>query len=1121
MKKKHVSLIPDLYRYLESKISLKMRATLIVFLICIGQTFAVDVYSQNKRLSLNMTNVTIKSVLSAIEDQSEFYFMYEAHNVDVEKKVTISAENKSVPEILNDLFANTEISYKINNRQIALSAESASSAGQQILKVTGKVTDSGGMPLPGVSIVIKGKNTGTISDSNGSFVLPNVPADAVLLFSFVGMKAQEVKVAGKTNINVVLVEESVGIEEVVAVGYGVSKKSNLTGSIGSVSEKSFENQPVVNISSALQGRAAGVSISNVSGAPGGDIRIRIRGANSINGGNDPLFVVDGMQLSSFNFNDLNPADLGSVEILKDAAATAIYGSRGANGVVMITTKKGASEKAKVDFTVNYGIGTLAKKYNLLDPLPFAKQVNLLNPGTFSDSDLQKFANGFGTDWQDEIFQTGKIQDYQLSVSGSSAKSAYFISGRYLDQTGIVINSDYKKYSFHSNIDTKITDKISLSAGVFLNRSQGFNNQTVGSLRGGVEQAILWSPTTPVYVQNADGTDSDVYMTGDSGGAAGKNPVANLKNKYNKSIVNSAILNTKITYKIFDYLTLDIVGGVDANLSEGDNITGKYGDYASDTTVGSSRQHSTSLNLLNSNILTFHKIFNGVHDLTVTGVNEQSKSIYDYSYLQGQGSPFSIDQLIGYYSIGQQPTKIINAYYQKSQLLSYIGRVNYTFNGKYLLTASYRADGSSKFPNNKWGYFPSLGLAWRVSDESFMQNQTLLSNLKLRGSWGVTGNHGVGAFTTIPQMSTGTFSYGLNVDNPVYYVSNSGANPDLKWESTDQTDIGIDLGFLKNRINMTADYFNKQTKDLLLYIPTPGYWGGGSILSNIGQVENKGFEITLSGEPVRTKDFTWNSSINVSTYQNKVIALGGGAAYINSTITNLTGTGMAQNDMLRIIIGESLGTFWGLESQGIWQTNEAAEAAKYGLQPGAYKYTDLNGDHVYDSDDKMVIGHSMPKYTWSFDNTLKYKNLELNIFITAVSGNKINNFDYSLSTTIGGDVKRITNADVVPWTTSNPSNKYPSLGTGAGINDLTSSRFLQDGSFVRLKNISLSYRLPKSFVKGTPVKLSVSGQNMLTFTKFKGYDPEATSGGSAEVNQGVVSGAYPSARVITFSLNLNF
>jgi TonB-dependent SusC/RagA subfamily outer membrane receptor len=413
MKKKQVSLIPEWYRFWESKISLKMRATLIVFLICVGQSFAVDAYSQTKRLSLNMFNVPVKSVLAAIEDQSEFYFMYEAHNVDVERKVSVSVENKSVPEILDELFDNTNITYKMTNRQIALTTEAVSSVGQQLLKVSGKVTDSSGGAIPGASIIVKGTNNGTIADSNGNFSLSGVSADASLIFSFVGMRAVEVEVNGKSIINVSMAEETVGIEEVVAVGYGIAKRSDVTGAIASVTSKNFENQPLNTLTSALQGRAAGVSITNLSGAPGGQTRIRIRGSNSITGGNNPLFVVDGMQLASFNMNDINPADIENIEILKDASATAIYGSRGANGVVLITTKKGLSEKTKIDFTTNFGIAQVANTYDLLDPVSYANQVNEVTPNTYPAAYIEGLKKGEGTEWQNEVFSTGKTKKNQL------------------------------------------------------------------------------------------------------------------------------------------------------------------------------------------------------------------------------------------------------------------------------------------------------------------------------------------------------------------------------------------------------------------------------------------------------------------------------------------------------------------------------------------------------------------------------------------------------------------------------------------------------------------------------------------------------------------------------------
>lgn len=555
--------------------------------------------------------------------------------------------------------------------------------------------------------------------------------------------------------------------------------------------------------------------------------------------------------------------------------------------------------------------------------------------------------------------------------------------------------------------------------------------------------------------------------------------------------------------------------MDANLSETSSITDKWAAFGE---IGAARQHNTSMNLQNSNILTFHKIFGSIHELTITGVFEQSKNKNDFTFAQGTGSQFTEQML--YYGLGLQTDKTINSGYSSSSLRSYVGRINYTLSNKYLITASYRADGSSKFPNNRWGYFPSFGLGWKASEENFIKDLNIFSNMKIRGGWGVTGNQGASSFATIPQMSNGGFGYGTTTGNYTE-ISNITGDEYLRWEQTAQTDIGFDMGFFKNRLNFSADYFNKQTKDLLLRVPTPDYWGGGNNLSNVGSVENKGIELVLSAVPVDSKDFTWNISLNYSSYKNKVLELGGGAKFINSTITNLTGTGIIQNDFLRNIVGESMATFYGNKFLGIYQESEATEAALFGMSPGDNKYLDVNNDYLINGDDKVIIGHALPKFTWALDNTIRFRNFELNLFVQAVNGNDIFNMDYALASSRFGDSKTITNAEVISWTSSNKNNKWPSLTSSSNTEIFSSSKWLQDGSFIRIKNVSLSYRIPSELIKGAPLKVSISGQNLFTFTKFKGYDPEASSGGNDDINQGVVSGAYPSARIVTFSLQLNF
>jgi TonB-dependent starch-binding outer membrane protein SusC len=1084
---------------------------LSVLLTCIlSVNMMASVYSQNARFNLDVKDQSVRDVLKTIEKESDFRFFYNDEFTDLDKKLTFALTDKSIDDLMAIVLDNTEVSYKVlDNNFIVITPKSI----VQQHKVTGVVRDAKtGEPLAGVTIVVVGTSVGYFSDASGKFAIDVPDKNALLNFSYVGYVDQKIPVTDRAVIDVNMEVEVQALNDVVVIGYGTAKRSDLTGSVGSVSSKSYSNQPVTTITSALQGRSAGVAISNVSGAPGGDIHILIRGANSITGGNDPLFVVDGMQLGSFNLNDLNPDDVETIEILKDASATAIYGSRGANGVVMVTTKKGHTEKTKIDFVSNFGIGHRAYKYHYLDPVSYANEINTLSPGAYSDSYITGLRNGKGTDWQDAVFQTSTSQDYQLSLSGTSPKSSYYLSGRYLDQKGIVINSSYKRYSFHSNIESKLNSKMNLSLSAFLNRGVGFNNQTTGSLHGGVEQAIVWSPSEPIY--NDDGT----VHGGDPWGGLGKNPVANLNGAHQDNIANSALLNAKFTYNIFDFLSLDILAGMDANLSESDNVTGPWADYSTASTEGSSRQHNTAFSYQNSNILTFHKLFGGIHFLTITAAEEASRSNYNYTFAGGTGNPFN--NQMGIYGLGLLTGKTMNSGYGASTLNSYIGRINYSLKDKYLITASYRADGSSNFPQNRWGYFPSFGLGWKASEEGFIKDMNIFSNLKIRGGWGVTGNQGVSPFQTIPSMSFGGFGYGTETGS-YGTINNITGDPSLKWEQTAQTDVGLDVSFFKNRLNLTADYFNKQTKNLLLTVPNPDFGGGGSNLANVGSSENKGFEFVLSGVPVDMNDFTWNSSFNFSSYKNKVLNLGNKVTYLPSTITNLVGSGDVQDDFERDIVGQSMGTFFGNVFEGIWQTSEAADAALYGAKPGDYKYLDLNKDHVIDGSDRVIIGHSLPKYSWSWDNTFKYKNFELNVFINAVNGNSIFNMDYALASSIYADSKSIKNADVTPWTPENHNNLWPALLSSTNKVIFSSSKWLQDGSFVRVRNVSLSYRFPETLIKGAPLKISISAQNLLTVTKFKGYDPEAAWGDKNGYNQGIVSGAYPSARVYTFSLQLNF
>jgi len=1094
----------DAYAPILTKLSQIMRLMILMFILGINSLLAASGYSQSTKITLKMSDTRVEDVLNKIESKSEFYFLFNQKQIDVDRKVSIEAKDEKISDILDELFAGTDVKHQVIDRQIVLTTTSVTETQQQSKKVTGKVTDQSGAPIPGASIIVKGTTIGITTDNDGNFSLL-LPSDAkVLVFSFVGMKTTEISVGSQTKISVTLADETTGIEEVVAIGYGVTKKRDVTGSVSSVSSKDFKDQPVTTLSSALQGRMAGVSVSNNSGEPGGAVKIRIRGANSIQGGNDPLIVVDGIQLTNMGLQDINVNDVQSIEVLKDASSTAIYGSRGANGVVMITTKKGSNEKPQITFNTNIGIANRAYKYDLLDPVSYAQMVNTARGASiYSDSQIQKLRNGGGTDWQNEIFRTGYTKDYQLSVSGSTPKSSYYFSGNYIDQSGIVNYSTLKKYSVRTNIVTKVNDKLTFDANIFLTRKEGYNNGDMGYKGSPVFGSIVWGPAEPVY--NADGT----YNLHDNIGApTSYNPVALTKERFWLNNSNSAVVNSKISYTILTNLTLDVIAGLDANFSENGNLARAI---INGGTSGSSKSSNNGLNWQNSNILTFHKIFNEKHDLTVMGVYEQSKGQYQSTNSSGTGLPFENTY---FYNLGLNKNQSIGSYYSMWALRSWVGRLNYVYNNRYLLTATYRADGSTKFPKNPWGYFPSVALGWRLSEEAFIKSLGVFDNLKLRSSWGMTGNQAVSSFATIPIMNVVTYSYGTSSESKGYTVG-IPSNSSLKWEKTTQTDFGVDMSFFKNRLSLSADYFKKNTSDLLLPVLIPSYSGGGSYIDNVGSVENKGIEFLVSSVLINNKNFSWNTSLNLSSVKNKVTNLGANK-YMDG---GLYGQGLATLPQTRIIPGESLGTFYGPKFLGIYQVSEAAEAAKYGFKPGDNKYLDINKDGRIDYDDRMVIGHALPKYTFGFDNTLKYKNFEMNIFIQSSQGNQIMNLSYAAACTQVGDAQTITSSDVKPWTTSNPNNMWPNLTSTTSKDFLESSKWLQNGSFIRIKNVSLSYLMPQNIIKGGSLRLSASVQNLFTFTKYKGFDPEASTTGNTDMDGGVDLGAYPSARTITFRLQL--
>lgn len=970
----------------------------------------------------------------------------------------------------------------------------------QMSTVMGRVTNQENNPMSGVTVTVKGTTGGTSTDSEGKFSI-KAPANGTLVFTFVSYAPREVLINNRSVVNISLFPVAGALDDVVIVGYGTQKKKDLTGSISSVAAGDYKDQPVLNVAAALQGRVAGLGVSSPSGAPGKEAKIHIRGANSINSSNSPLYVVDGIALSSIGLGDINVNDITSMEVLKDASATAIYGSRGANGVILINTKSGKTGNIKINYNGFVSSNHPMKTYDLRNAVVFATEANHV-AGTDVFPDPSSFA-GKATDWQDLIFQDGITQSHQLSVSGGTEKSRYYISGYYADQSGLLINTDQQKFALRSNIESRINRNASFSLGLLAGRTNSANTGDIGGKGNPVTGGLAWAPTEKVY-------DSLNFYNRNSVSPIWANPYMILKERNSKSFSNYALLNGKLTYKLTDYLTLDVVLGLNIDLMKSAYLNN---DWISPGNPGSGQSESESYSFQNSNILTFHKTFNKDHDLTIMALEEASTNKFSNFNASGSGLSSTSN---GYYNLGLNASQSISSGYSNWALLSYVGRVSYSYQDKYLITGTFRADGSSKFQKtaNKWGYFPSVGLGWRLSDEEFIKSLHLFSNIKLRGSYGVTGSQAINPYSSLGLLTPVQYSFGTSTLFQGYMQGNPD-NPDLKWETTNQTNIGLDMGFWENRVNITLDYYDKTTKDLLLNTPIAGYNGGGVSLQNIGKVSNKGFEATVDVTPVETKNLTWTTTFNASFNRNKVLSLGKDSMLFRS---DFVGQGFINTNIQVVKVGESLGTFFLIPWGGVYNTDDPA----LGYKAGDNHYRDVNGDGHIDFADRVISGSAMPKAFFGWNNSLKYKNVELNVFVQASLGNKIFNATYAIIAAPNSDVYYPTLAESVNyWTSQKKNAKWADPASKTGRNFTESTQYLQDGSYCRLKNISLSYYLPKK-IFNVDASLSLSAQNVFTVTNYKGFDPEASSTPSgSDASAGIDFGAYPSPRTISAGLHIGF
>jgi TonB-linked SusC/RagA family outer membrane protein len=1081
-------------------------------------------------------------------------------------------------------------------------AVQTASAQQKAREIKGAVIDKEGVPVEGASVTLKGTQTGTITIKDGLFAIriPDTLKNPILIISILNYISKEVPIGKDAMYNITLEKQNNSMDEVVVIGYGTVSKKDATGSVARVNVEELRKAPALTIDQALAGRVSGVQVISADGEPGANAEIIVRGVGSVTQSSAPLYVIDGFPQEDANFNAINPADIESIEVLKDASSTAIYGARGSNGVVLITTKRGKSAKPVLSYNGYSGFQTPTKLMKLLDAYEFVRLQNDANP-IFANAvyftngkTLEDYRNVKTIDWQDIMFvDNPSFQNHNISLSARSQKTAYTISASYGNQQGLIINSGFKRYQARITLDQEVNDKLKVGINVNYANTKAWG-QTPSSQNTPINTSAnnanfnfmttLWS-YRPVMGAKADPNDvSFIYEdlldnNIDEGGVPGNgrvNPYVQAMNQVNDRLNSTINANAYLTYKIARNLSLRSNVGV--NLLRGDNYTFNNSMTNSGSPLTSSGQTfgingststSRSYSFLNENTINYNKSFNKRHRLdAVVGFTWQKWNNESYGY--------SVTNLpnesLGFRGLGQGTPRAVSSGSSLSSMASFLGRVNYTYRDNYLFTLSMRADGTSKFhPDNRWGYFPSGAVAWRFSNESFMKDLTFLTEGKLRLSHGLTGNNRVSdfAYKSLLTANTSTLSGSYySINNQIMYniVINTMANANLKWESGQQTDVGLELSFLNNRISTELEYYNRTTNDLLLNASMPHSTGFTSAFMNIGKVRNYGFELTLNTINIQGKRFNWNTSFNISFNRNMLMGLNSGEDAMLTIRSFDASVGSVTNYIAKV--GQPIAQFYGLISDGMYQlsdfylvpdgTNGFAYVLKEGVpyynfgrnpnnlgdpnlnpaggvaQPGSPKFVDINGDGMINANDYTVIGNPYPKHYGGLINNFSYKGFDLNIFLQWSYGNQILNanrmrFEGSTSgngfpTAVnGGYINQNMFATFANrWTPENPSNVYPSMNATTEALRQYSTRIIEDGSYLRVKTVQLGYNLPQSWLKRAKianVRCYISAQNLLTFTKYTGPDPEVNVGGS-NLAPGFDFSPYPRTKVYTAGLNLS-
>lgn len=982
--------------------------------------------------------------------------------------------------------------------------------------ITGTITDATGEGLIGATILVENTTSGTTTDIEGKFRL-EVPAEAsVIIISYTGFSTQKVELGVSNIVDVVMEEDIIGLEDVIVVGYSPQRKKDITGAVSSVSSEDIADVPGVGLQTALRGRASGVTVTQASGTPGSSIDVRIRGSSSINASNQPLFVLDGVPLISGNFqqvgvggqdlnalSDLNPNDIESIEVLKDASTASIYGSRAANGVVLITTKKGKAGKTQINFDASYGIQERAKKVELISAEQYRDQMELL----FGSPDALAGDDGGNTDWYDEIFETNPIKDYALSASGGNEKTRFFAGLSYHDNQGIIKKSRFQRYSGRLNLDHVVSDKITIGMNMGYNHSITDRIRNDNNIFGALSVATLWPATVPVF--NDDGSFASAF--------GWDNPVASV------TIYENVVTSNRVTGTVFG--KYEIIDGLSFKASIKLDALQLREDVFEPSALQSSNNgtarigQTENVRWLTEYTLNYQNTIGKGSLTALAGVALQNDRVrQDFSRVDD----FPTDDFKGL-SAGATPTSITGSL-TGDRIQSYFGNVNYTFDGKYIINATFRADGSSRFVNDKWGFFPGVAVAWRISGEDFMAN-SVFEELKLRAGWGQTGNNTIGNFRA-RQLFGGGNNY---LDAPGIAPSQLG-NPDLTWETTTQLNFGLDFALFKSRFGGSIDFYIKNTENLLLDRPIPTTSGFTTVPTNVGEIQNTGVELSLNATPVASSSFSWNIALNASYNKNEILELFNGQPIDVGFAT-------------RLAEGHPVGAFFGWQVDGIFQNQAEVEAhaTQPNAAPGDLRFVDISGgagpdgilgtsddlppDGVINDADRTFIGQGLPDWAGGITNIFSFKGLELSTFFQFSLGNDIYNNNLEFAEGMHSIFSTTKRAWEGRWQQEGDDEDFPrSVTNDPNNNRRNSTRFVENGSYLRLKTATLSYTFPKSLFGNTGIdrlRIYVSGQNVFTITDYSWFDPEVSTFGEANNAPGTDFLTFPQAKSIIFGINLGF